>query len=242
MNSYTPIKAISVRKLKKSFGPTKVLKGIDLDCYFRQVLTVLGPNGAGKTTLLRILATITRPDFGEIEINGLSLKRQSTLIRNSIGFLAHAPMLYGDLTAKENLTFFSRMFRVGEFDKRIKTLASQLGFSNQLDLRIRNMSHGQHRRVALARTLLHSPQILLLDEPESGLDQQARAYFQEIVESYRSDGRSVIMTTHDIERGLELGNRFVIINKGKLVFDQKEEDVNLKSVREAYGNLMEKQS
>lgn len=241
MNSSTPIKAISVRKLKKSFGPTKVLKGIDLDCYFGQVLTILGPNGAGKTTLLRILATITRPDFGEIEVNGLNVKRQSTLVRNSIGFFAHAPMLYGDLTARENLTFFSRMFRIDEFDKRINALASQLGFRNQLDLRIRNMSHGQNRRVALARTLLHSPQILLLDEPESGLDQQARIHFQAIVESYRSDGRSIIMTTHEIERGLELGNRFVIINKGKLVFDRKEDDINLQSVRDAYGNLTEKQ-
>ena len=186
-----------------------------------EVLTLFGPNGAGKTTLLRILATLTRPDAGTVRIHGVDVSRSGEVARQLTGAALHSPMLYGHLTARENLLFHARMFRVPDRDDRVVEVAGIMQIQDRLDNLARELSNGLQRRVSLARALLHRPRLLLLDEPESGLDETALQLLDSVISDYRQDGRAVIMTTHSVERGLELGDRIGIISSGRIIHHGK---------------------
>ena len=226
---------IEVTKLTKSFGPTGVLRGLDLEAPSGKALVLLGPNGAGKTTLLRILATLTRPDSGAITIHGIDVTKQGELVRQSIGVVMHSPMLYGDLTVQENLVFFARMFRMAEPAQRIRDLLERVEMDRKSGSRLRHLSHGQQKRVALARALLHSPRTLLLDEPESGLDQRAVAILSGIVNEFRSPGRSVVMTTHRLELGLELADAVAVLDRGRVMLNEPASSVDVAELRRHLG-------
>ena len=226
---------IEVRKLTKSYGPTGVLRGLDLDAPSGQSLVLLGPNGAGKTTLLRILATLTRPDSGSITIHGIDSAKQGELVRQNIGVVMHSPMLYGDLTVLENLVFFARMFRVAEPGPLIRELLERVEMDRKSDHRLRHLSHGQQKRVALARALLHSPRTLLLDEPESGLDQRAVGVLEGIVNEFRSPGRSVIMTTHRLELGLRVADTVAVLERGRVTLKEPAHSVDIASLQRHLG-------
>ena len=210
----TPL--VQIRGLEKSYGPNAVLRGVDLDAHANEVLTLFGPNGAGKTTLLRILATLTRPDSGSVRIDGRDIARAGETARQMTGAVLHAPMLYGHLTARENLLFHARMFRVPRRDERIAEVAEVMQIRDRLDDLARELSNGLQRRVSLARALLHRPRLLLLDEPETGLDDTALQLLDMVIGEYRQDGRAVVMTTHSLQRGLELGDRVGIISSGRV--------------------------
>ena len=210
----TPL--VQIRGLEKSYGPNAVLRGVDLDAHASEILTLFGPNGAGKTTLLRILATLTRPDSGTVRIEGRDITRTGEAARQMIGAALHSPMLYGHLTARENLLFHARMFRVPRRDERIAEVAEVMQIRDRLDDLTRELSNGLQRRVSLARALLHRPRLLLLDEPETGLDDTALQLLDKVIGGYRRDGRAVVMTTHSLERGLALGDRVGIISYGRI--------------------------
>ena len=154
---------IEVTRVEKSFGNAAVLRGLDMTVRDGEVVAIFGANGVGKSTLLRVLATLTRPDHGSISVYGSDLSKQAEDARLSLGAVLHSPMLYGDLTVKENLTFFGKMFRVPDLDERVLALASRMGVTQRLDQRVRELSHGYQKRAALARALLHRPRVLLLD-------------------------------------------------------------------------------
>lgn len=226
---------IEVKQLTKSYGPTGVLRRLDLAAPSGAALMLLGPNGAGKTTLLRILATLTRPDSGAITIHGIDATKQGELVRQNIGVVMHSPMLYGDLTVKENLVFFARMFRLAEPEQRIRELLERVEMDRKSDTRLRHLSHGQQKRVALARALLHSPRTLLLDEPESGLDQRAVAILSGIVNEFRSPGRSVVMTTHRLELGLEVADTVAVLERGRVTLHEPVSNVDIAMLQRRLG-------
>ena len=223
----TPL--VQIRGLEKSYGPNAVLRGVDLDAYANEVLTLFGPNGAGKTTLLRILATLTRPDAGTVRIHGRDVSSAGEVVRQMTGAVLHSPMLYGHLTARENLLFHARMFRVPNRDERVAEVAGIMQIQDRLDNLARELSNGLQRRVSLARALLHRPRLLLLDEPESGLDETAIQLLDNVVSEFRQDGRAVVMTTHSVERGLELGDRVGIISSGRIAFHGESSDVDARN-------------
>ena len=209
---------VHIRGLEKSYGPNAVLRGVDLDAYANEVLTLFGPNGAGKTTLLRVLATLTRPDAGTVRIDGRDVARAGEFTRQMTGAVMHSPMLYGHLTARENLLFHARMFRVPRRDERVDEVARIAQIEDRLDDKATELSNGLQRRVSLARALLHRPRLLLLDEPETGLDETALQLLDRVISEYRHGGRAVIMTTHSLERGLKLGDRVGIVSAGRIAY------------------------
>ena len=146
--------AVQVRGVTKSFGRTPVLRGIDLEVPGGIVLSLLGPNGSGKTTLIRVLSTLTRPDAGEVRIGGAGLARQSARLRRLIGVVGHDPLLYDDLTARENLRFVCRMFDLDRIDERVESVTDLMGMTLDLDRKIGAMSHGMKKRFSIARALL----------------------------------------------------------------------------------------
>ena len=156
--------AIDARGIGKSYGRTQVLRELDLQVPWGQTLTVLGPNGSGKTTLIKTLATLAKPDSGEVRIAGLSTRRSGARVRRAIGVVTHEPLLYDGLTGEENLRFFARMFALDRIDERIGEVAAQMGIIDRLDARTGTLSHGMRRRFSIARALLHSPRVLIMDE------------------------------------------------------------------------------
>ncbi|UCG54921.1 MAG: ABC transporter ATP-binding protein [Dehalococcoidia bacterium] len=226
--------AIEVKGLTKSFGNKPALDGIDLSIEPGKTLAVFGPNGAGKTTLLKILASIMKPSTGEVFINGLNLKDNAELIRSQIGIVSHQVFLYSNLTAHENLLFYSRMYDVANHKQRIHQVVSMLGMQSRLYDRISTLSRGMQQRFSIARCLLHKPSIILLDEPETGLDQQAISMLWEALKEAGHEKRTIVFTSHSLERGLNTCDYLIILDKGKIGHQQPSSDLALAGLKEVY--------
>ncbi len=205
--------------MSKAYGRAQALRGLCLEVRWGQTLTVLGANGSGKTTLVKTLAMLTKPDAGEVLIGGLSTRHNGKRVRRTIGVVTHEPLLYDGLTGGENLRFFGRMFGVERIDERIRSVAAQIGIADRLDIRAGTLSHGMRRRLSIARALLHSPRALIMDEPESGLDQEALELLAAIIADKTNPERAVLMTTHNMERGIALSDRVAILSGGRIAYE-----------------------
>jgi heme exporter protein A len=225
---------IEVRSLVKSFGPTTALRGVNLSVPEGQFVTLVGPNGAGKTTLLRILATLSRPTRGMVKIGGHDLSKGALAVRRTIGLVSHQTLLYGDLSAEENLRFYGRMYEVTDLDARITQVLEMVGLAHRRRDPVRTFSRGMQQRLAIARAVLHEPSLMLLDEPYTGLDQDAAARLEAVMSSVGTEGRTVVMTTHDLERGLAVADRVVILAKGRVVFEANRSELDTAAFKEAY--------
>ena len=227
--------AIEIKGLSKAFGRTPALRKFELEVPWGEVLTILGPNGSGKTTLIKVLATLTRPDEGVVRVAGLDLARQGQRARRVTGVVTHDPLLYDELTGHENLWFFGRMFGLDRLDNRIAAVADQLGINPRLHQRVGTMSHGMRKRFTIARALLHDPKILLMDEPESGLDQEALTMLDAIIGDHARPFRTVLMTTHNLERGLAVAHRVGILARGGIAYQESADSpTDTASIRDAY--------
>lgn len=211
---------IEVRKLTKSFGPRTALAGVDLSIGAGEFVTLVGPNGAGKTTLLRILATLSRPSSGTVQIGGLDASRDGEQIRRRIGFLSHRTLLYDDLTADQNLRFYARMYDIPAESVRIRDLLDRVGLGMRRYDRVQTFSRGMKQRLAVARAVLHKPEVLLLDEPYTGLDPQAAQTLTDLLLELAGEGCVILLTTHRMSRGLAVGQRMLVLHQGRLVYDQ----------------------
>ena len=225
---------ISIHALHKRFGHTWILRDINLDVAAGEWLTLFGPNGAGKTTLLRILATLSAPTQGHITIGGHDLAHEAADARRMMGMVAHQPMVYGDLTAEENLRFFARLYDVPQPQARIIELLQLVGLETRRADRVRMFSRGMQQRLAIARALLPNPPILLLDEPDDGLDPQAaeqlRAYFTHDT----STSRTVIMVSHHLTRGLTWADRVAVMVKGCITYEAKAKETNAMEIEKQF--------
>jgi heme exporter protein A len=199
--------AIELRGLRREFGERAALDGVDLSLGAGETLVVLGPNGAGKTTLLRILATLLRPSGGEALVLGARLPAEAWKVRGRIGLLGHEPLLYRDLSGRENLRFHGRLHGLPgeEAEDRIATLLAAVGMERRADERVAELSAGMRQRLAICRCVLHEPELLLLDEPDSNLDSGGRELARELIGP--GDGRTRVVVTHDPERFLPEADR-----------------------------------
>ncbi len=230
--------AIEVNQLVKSFGNTLALAGVDLKVKRGQTVAIFGPNGAGKSTLIKVLATIMNPSSGEVLVDGLNLKSNAEVIRTMIGVVPHQTLLYSNLTAYENLEFYSRMYDVPHFKERILQVVDMVGMKPRLYDRVGTLSRGMQQRLSIARALLHKPAIMLLDEPETGLDQQAISMLWRSLKEKGSE-RTVIFTSHGLERGLEVCDYVVILHQGRLVYQQSSKRLSMAGLRHTYQDITE---
>jgi heme exporter protein A len=233
---------IQVRGLVRSFGPTHALRGVDLDVADGESLTILGPNGAGKTTFLRILATLLKPTEGEVRIHDTDLHSATCEARRQLGFASHDSLIYDDLTVEENLKFYGRLYGLSKRDERIREVLRLVGLRPRRHSRARTLSRGMQQRLSLARAILHEPPILLLDEPYSGLDQEAARMLEELLGAVRTETRTVVMTTHNLERGLGLSDRVCILSKGRVAYEANSAQLSLDELRAAYWEKTQEES
>jgi heme exporter protein A len=210
------------------------LRGIDLDIRPGEFVTIVGPNGAGKTTLLRILATLSRPTHGQVTIAGHMLPRGADEARRQIGLLSHQPLLYGDLSAEENLRFFGLMYDVNPLEARILELLDKVDLLDRRQDRARTFSRGMQQRLAIARALLHDPAVVLLDEPFTGLDPHASDRLEEMLHLLRDGQRTVVMTIHDLERGWAMCDRALVLARGKIVYQARTSEVDVATFRSEF--------
>jgi heme exporter protein A len=230
----SPSLAIETIGLVKSFGNHAALRGVNLKVPVGSTLAVLGPNGAGKTTLIKILASIMRPTSGQIFIDGLELKDEAEFLRAKIGLVAHQSYLYANLSAWENLEFYARMYAVDKRNTRIGEVLDLVNMTGRKYDRLSTFSRGMQQRMALARALLHKPSILFLDEPETGLDQQALGAMWDIIRSEESAKRTVVFTSHSFERALSVCDDVVILERGRIAYAAPRDTLNLDSLKQRY--------
>jgi heme exporter protein A len=196
--------------LRRLFGERPALDGIDLRLEPGETLLVLGPNGAGKTTLLRVLSTLLRPSGGEASVLGCSLPDEAWRLRGRVGYLGHEPLLYRELSGRENLRFHARLHGIGPeaAEARIESLLRAMEVDRRADERIAQLSAGTRQRLAICRCLLHGPDLLLLDEPDAHLDAEGRELARRLLEQ---EGRSRVVATHDPERALPGADRALVL-------------------------------
>jgi heme exporter protein A len=209
------VNAIELRGLRRDYGERTALDGVGLELATGESLVVLGPNGAGKTTLLRILATLLRPSGGEAIVLGCSLPDEAWKLRGRIGYLGHEPLLYRDLSGRENLRFHARLHGTdGEpAEARIAALLAATGMERRADERVAELSAGMRQRLAICRCVLHEPELLLLDEPDSNLDAEGRELARGLI---GPGGRTRVVVTHDPERFLPEADQVLRLGIGEV--------------------------
>jgi heme exporter protein A len=225
---------ITVNKLVKRFGLKTVLRGMDFAVQPGEFVALLGPNGAGKTTFLRILASLSRPTLGEVNIAGFKLPGEASQVRARLGVVSHLPLLYGDLTAEENLRFYARMYGIANSQERITEVLEMVGLENRRRDLVRAYSRGMQQRLAIGRAVLHDPEIVLFDEPYTGLDQDASSMLDVVLKTVAAQGRTVVMTSHDLARAEELATRFDILSRGVIAASATRRQVKKTNLLEFY--------
>lgn len=223
--------AIELRDLERRFGERPALSGVSLTVAPGQTLGVFGPNGAGKTTLLRLLATLLRPHAGTARVVGASLPDEAWKVRGRIGYLGHDPLLYRELSARENLRFHARLHEVEQ--ERVEQLLAAVGMDRRATDPVRELSRGMVQRVAAARAVLHDPPLLLLDEPRAGLDPAAATRLEPLIG--RSAGRTRVLVTHDVDGGLAECDTALGLRAGRQAFVERATATDPGRLRELYG-------
>ncbi len=230
---------IEVEGLSRRFGRITALDNISLQIREGEFLTVFGPNGAGKTTLIGILSSLVKATSGEILFKGKSVRENANRLRRSIGVIGHQSLLYGQLTAGENLQFYGRMYGVDRLDERVEEVLAEVNLQHRANDLTRTFSRGMMQRLAIARAMIHKPSIYLLDEPYSGLDQHSGDKLRDMLSGLKTRRKTILMTTHNLERGFELSDRSVIIVKGRVEYDRRNESGDVSEIRGTYYRLIE---
>lgn len=210
---------IETRALSKAFGYRAVLKKLDFSVARGAFVALLGPNGSGKSTLLRLLCGLSQPTAGTITVGGWSLPGEAAAVRAQIGMVGHKALLYESLTAQENLRFFGQLYNITLTSEEIDTRLDNVGLKKHANQIVRTFSRGMQQRLSIARALLHNPAVLLFDEPYTGLDQDAAAMLDELLLAAHAEGRTIIMSTHQLDRAARLAERVVILARGSIGYD-----------------------
>ena len=210
---------IETHALSKAYGWQPVLRKLDFAVERGEFVALLGANGSGKSTLLRLIAGLSKPSAGTISVGGWELPREAAAVRAQIGLVSHKSLLYDNLTARENLLFFCRLYNLDDHETRIARGLERVGLVKRASDLVRTYSRGMQQRLSIARALLHVPDVLLMDEPHTGLDQDAAASLDRLLSEAHAEGRTIVMTTHELERASRLASRAVILSRGQIVYD-----------------------
>lgn len=233
------VPVLGARGLVREYGPVVAVDGVDLALAEGEFLTIFGPNGAGKSSLLGMLGGAMRPTRGTVLIRGRELAYADVEWRHRVGILSHRGFLYGRLTAEENLRFYGRLFGLDDLDRRIPERLARVGLAERAGFQARHLSHGMRQRLALARALLHDPDVVLLDEPYTGLDPSAATVLRTVLAELRDGCRTVVMVTHNLLQGLELATRAAIQVAGRFAWEGSGPDLDPAGFERLYHDVVE---
>jgi heme exporter protein A len=227
--------ALVIDRLVRRFGEREAIAGISATLAEGETLAVLGPNGAGKTTLLRVLATLLRPHGGVVQVLGSEIPRDAHTVRPRVGLVGHEPLLYRELTGRENLDFYAQLYGIDERSLRIEELLASTGLTRRADEPVRSLSRGMVQRLAICRAVLHRPALLLLDEPRDGLDPEAAELVEPLIG--RDCGCTRVLVTHNIERSIHEADRILGLVEGRMLLSESTSAVDLPDLRRLYQSV-----
>jgi heme exporter protein A len=230
---------VEARGLVREYGPVVAVDGIDLTLARGEFLTIFGPNGAGKSSLLRMLGGAMRPTRGTVAIGGALLDFADGEWRRRVGMLSHQGFLYPQLTAEENLRFYGRLFALADVEALAQRRLERVGLADRASIAVHKLSHGMRQRLALARALLHDPDLVLLDEPVTGLDPAAAGVLRGVLEELRRERRTVVMVTHNLAEGIALATRVAIQVRGRLAWEGTHAQVEAADFEHFYHSVVD---
>jgi len=230
--------SLQARQISKAYGVQRVLDKLTLTVDAGEVVCLLGPNGAGKTTLIRTLSGLQKPDCGEILWDKEGGSNSALKLRRNIGLILHQPFLYEHLTGFENLRFYSLLYESGQSEAELRVLLGRVGLGNARPIPVRGYSRGMKQRLTIARALLCDPQVLLFDEPYTGLDQQGCGMLNQLVLEENSRGKLILLTTHELSFIRQIATRFDILHRGKIADSIPNAGISLDSLQEHYNSVV----
>jgi len=226
------------RDLTKTFGRFTALRSLSLSVSEGEFLTIVGRNGAGKTTFLKILSSIVTSYTGEVLLGGRNLKHADEATRRKIGFVSHESLLYKDLTVRDNLSFYARMYGVPDRDRKISEMIRKVDLDAKASVLASALSRGMKQRLSLARAFIHEPRVLLLDEPFTGLDERAAEILEDVLAGFKRSRGTVIMVTHDIDRGWTHADRVVVFEKGTVAREISTRETSPQKFKDDYRRIL----
>lgn len=226
--------AIEARGLSRKFGTLTALDAVDVEVAQGESVAVFGPNGAGKTTLVRILTSTLRPTSGTVRIGGLDPRSGDSRVNALVGVISHQSFLYDELSALDNLAFFARLHGVAAPRRRSLELLDSLDLGDRAHDPVRGYSRGMQQRLSLARCLVHDPRIVFLDEPFTGLDTHSATTLRQTLERLRAERRTILLITHNLARGLELCDRWILLDRGRVAAKGRSSEVDRNALEKIY--------
>lgn len=211
--------AVRAIGLGKTIDERKILIDINFEVEPGAYVAILGANGAGKSTLLKVISTLTPPSTGKLELFGKNVESESARIRARVGLIGHQSMLYRDLSARENLEFFAKLYACPDPHARAIQLLQDVALSDRAEDPVKAFSRGMTQRLAIARALVHEPDLLLADEPFEGLDAPSSRGLEQMLAQIHSAGTTIVLVNHDIEQSLRLAQRVIVLRRGRVVID-----------------------
>ena len=224
---------VEVAELTREFGPRQAVAGVTFSLAPGECLALFGPNGAGKTTLLRVLAGLLKPSSGTARISGIPLPG-GPLARSRVGLISHHTMLYDALSARENVSFSARLYGIRDASARVENSLRRMSMLERADAPVRSLSRGMQQRVSIARATAHSPQLVLADEPYSGLDESGARALTAVLQELRSAGTAIIVVTHNLVEGLSLATHATVMQRGRFVRYDAAGSIDAKSYAATY--------
>jgi heme ABC exporter ATP-binding subunit CcmA len=229
---------LTCENVAKRFGRTTALRSVTLTIREREFVTVFGHNGAGKSTLLNIIATLIRSYEGTVSLFGGDLSQSDEQTRRALGFMSHDSFLYADLTAHENLVFYARLYGIPDPATAARAMLARVDLAHKAQSVVRELSRGMKQRLSLGRAFLHQPKLLLLDEPYTGLDERACVNLNSMLSEFTAGGGTVMLTTHDIDRGFRVADRVLVLDQGRVVMETSTSEIGLGEFRERYHEIL----
>jgi len=233
--TYTPI--VQIEKISKQFGYRWVLDQISLELKSGELTLLLGKNGAGKTTLLKIIAGLIRSSAGKIYFKDKEITACPDELRSAIGVISHATQFYGELTARENLSFFGKLRKINDLSEKIGIALEETGLKQFVDFPVKTFSSGMFKRLNIARLMVCQPQILLLDEPYSGLDMDSIQFFNEYIDGFKANDGCVLLISHQIETCFDRSDVVLIIDRGTVNQKLQSEHFSSSEIVQAYRDI-----
>ncbi|MDQ6690165.1 MAG: heme ABC exporter ATP-binding protein CcmA [Gemmatimonadota bacterium] len=228
-----PAPVVEVAGLTRSFGPRKAVAGVTFSLVAGECLALFGPNGAGKTTLLRVLAGVLKPSSGMAKVSGITLPAGGEA-RSCVGLISHHTMLYDALSPRENVSFAARLYSVRDVSSRVEDSLGRMSMLDRADAPVRSLSRGMQQRVSIARAMVHSPQLVLADEPYSGLDESGARALTALLQELRSSGAAIIIVTHNLAEGLSLATHAAVMKAGRFARYDRRSEVDVASYSSTY--------
>lgn len=227
-------KYIAATGVTRKFGHNTALQNVDISLNKGDALALFGPNGAGKSTLIRVLCSLLQPTSGSVSIAGLEVRRHRQAVHRIVGVVGHQTFLYPHLTARENLKFYGSLYRVTRLEVRIAQVLESVGLNRYQNETVEGFSRGLQQRLSIGRAIIHEPKILFLDEPFTGLDSQGCDDLKQLIFNFRTQGKTMIMASHNLALGLDMCDQVVILKSGGIVYASDVADISKNHFSQIY--------